>query len=342
MKSKIINWLAGTEEGTLSVCITDSTGRNIALSLRAAEHIATDGEKGKVLYINTVQTSRQLGSSIRRHANPDYTADTEDSTVIYETVPSGLLMDEEDELSAHLKSGEIQYVIINCWEMASKNYRRKSDLIFMLNRWMEDYGTTIIVFAEKMRSNPEAQKMHLGMGIGKLSLIANEIRIFKKKEKDKEIARIQPKPTQAVIERYEEFLRTPIPVWMPQTANEELAGFQEFDLRHIPTTPHFGESPEAFRKRRLKNIGEDMQHRPDDYHRWLGPAPFKIEAAPEEYFRTPLPDGEELTKAKANWKPDRSPVRSDNEAIANLEVTESGIEPRDNGEDQTRARALLL
>ncbi len=65
MKSTIINWLAESEQGTLSVCVTHSTGRNIALSLKASEHIAKNTELGNVLYINTVQTSRQLGASIR-------------------------------------------------------------------------------------------------------------------------------------------------------------------------------------------------------------------------------------------------------------------------------------
>src|SRR5579872_5960802 len=134
MKSTIINWLAETEAGTLSVCVTYSTGRNLALSLKTAEYIAKSTEQGNVLYINTVQTSRQLGASIRRHANPEFTSETEDARIVYESTPSGLLLDDMDELEHYLDSERVRYVIINCWEMASKDYRRKSDLIFTLNR----------------------------------------------------------------------------------------------------------------------------------------------------------------------------------------------------------------
>jgi hypothetical protein len=343
MKSKIINWLAEAEQGTLSVCVTYSTGRNIALSLKAAEHIAKKTELGNVLYINSVQTSRQLGASIRRYANPDFTSETEDSRIIYESAPAGMLMDDMEEHEHYLESERVKYVIINCWEMASKDYRRKSDLIFTLNRWMHEYGVTIIVFAESNKTSPEAGRIHRGMGIGKLALIAKQVRVFKKKEKEN---RIIPKylttPSQESIQEFEEYLKTPIPVWMPRTANEERAGFAEYDRRHITIESYLGESPQAFRKRMLEYIGKDMQHRPEDYERWLGDEPFRIEEAPEEYFYTQLPEGDEI-KPKSYWSPDRGPKRGRHHDMSSLEITDTGIEDRsDETDGKSRARAKLL
>lgn len=51
--------IAMLKPGVLTVCISDSTGLNIGVSLRTAAHIAAT-KKAAVLYLNTVQTSRRL------------------------------------------------------------------------------------------------------------------------------------------------------------------------------------------------------------------------------------------------------------------------------------------
>jgi hypothetical protein len=161
MNTHDIASIAMLKKSGLTVCVSESTGTNIALSIRTAEHIAKTSAQGNVLYINTVQTSRQLASSIRAHADPEFSEMTKDPRITYESSPYGLILDEKYHYEAQIAKREITYVIINSWEFASKDYRRKGDLIFLLNRWMEKYGMTVLVFAEKMKSAPECQEMEL-------------------------------------------------------------------------------------------------------------------------------------------------------------------------------------
>lgn len=90
-----------------------------------------------------------------------------------------MLADAVEDLDTLIKGRSIGYIIINSWDFASKDYRRKAALIYLLNGWMDKYNVTVLVFSERMAKAPESQKIARGMGVGKLAAIAQEIKILK-------------------------------------------------------------------------------------------------------------------------------------------------------------------
>ena len=164
--------------GGVTACVGPKTGVNIICSLQIAEHLARKTEKGNVLYINTVQPDQFLYSSIRKHVNKEFSIQTNDKRITYETSVMGLLNADKEHLNTLITENQIKYVIINSWEFASKDYRRKEELIFMILGWLQQHRVTVIVFSESVKQTPLSEKIQRGGGIGKLAAIAQEIKVL--------------------------------------------------------------------------------------------------------------------------------------------------------------------
>ncbi len=164
--------------GGVTACVGPKTGLNVICSLQVAEHLARETGKGNVLYINTVQPDQFLYSSIRKHINKEFSIKTNDKRITYETSVLGLITADKDNLNNLITENQIKFVIINSWEFASKDYRRKEELIFMILGWLQQHKVTIIVFSESVRQTPLSEKIQRGGGIGKLAAIAQDIKVL--------------------------------------------------------------------------------------------------------------------------------------------------------------------
>src|SRR5689334_11673389 len=96
MKQEEIDMIAHAKRGVLTLCIGTNTGENIAFSLAVAEQIGKTLNRGKVLYLNTVHTERQLASEIRKRINPDYSVKNSDPRITYLTCAGGTLNTMDD------------------------------------------------------------------------------------------------------------------------------------------------------------------------------------------------------------------------------------------------------
>src|SRR5437016_10638254 len=103
------------KRGAVSLCVASTTGTNIAASLEIAGHVAKVSGRGKVLYINTVQTERQLGAQIRRHIDKGYSSEKPDPRITYLTSQPGVLDSMGKQVYRILESG-VRFVIINALE----------------------------------------------------------------------------------------------------------------------------------------------------------------------------------------------------------------------------------
>src|ERR1700676_3253904 len=72
MKQEEIDMLAHAKRGVLTLCLGHTTGENIIVSLAVTEQIAKTLNRGKVLYLNTAQSGRQLATEIRKKIQSDY------------------------------------------------------------------------------------------------------------------------------------------------------------------------------------------------------------------------------------------------------------------------------
>jgi hypothetical protein len=178
MNTYNLNQFTSLKRGALTLCIGKQTGENIIRSVQAAEYLAKKTNSGPVLYINTIQTSRQLGASIRSAANPKYSSEASDPAITYYTSAPGLLSGYKGQIEQMIESANIKTLIINSLDFASKDYRHKEDLIFTIMEWMGRYGISVIVFSQLRKNLPEAGNIQYGAGVGKIAGLAQDVVSF--------------------------------------------------------------------------------------------------------------------------------------------------------------------
>lgn len=167
--------ICSAKRGMVGLCLATSTGANIISSLEIAEHIGKTMERGKVLYINTVQTERQLASEIRKHVSKSYSKENADPRITYLTSSPGLLSSMGKQITRILESG-IRYVIINSLEFSSKDHRRKEELMYQVMNWTNIFGACILIFGEEANDDPVTGKIQRGGGgVGKLAALAKKV-----------------------------------------------------------------------------------------------------------------------------------------------------------------------
>ncbi len=240
------------KRGAVSICQASSTGENIIASLEIAEHIAKDSERGKVLYINTVQTERQLASEIRKHISKDYTAEKSDPRLTYLSSAPGLLASLGKQIRRILDSG-VKFIIINSLEFSWKDHRRKDELLYQIMDWTNLYGTAVLIFSEEVNTDPITGKIHRGGGgIGKLSALAKNIFHITSEADRKEPVDFKTSMSSVVLEDDDDDFSEldkrilaaaaediaaieSAPNWKPANHKEELAIYEAYMKNHPET-----------------------------------------------------------------------------------------------------------
>ncbi len=163
--------------GKITLCMGEETGSNITASLMTAAALARDPRTGPVLYLNTVQPSRKLGMTIRSGIDPAFSSDKKNLRLGFITIEPGLLSGSRYYVEEQIEKMKAKTLIINSLDFASKDYRRKEELIFTVMEWLARYDLNIIIFSEMRKSLPKPGKIQRGGGVGKLAAVAEEIEI---------------------------------------------------------------------------------------------------------------------------------------------------------------------
>ncbi len=164
---------AALRGGALTLCVGEETGINIQHSIEMAAQLAA-AKSGPVLYINTIQTPRRLGMSVLSVTGNNQKSDP---NLSFFSCEPGLLSSEKGRIEQCIEALMPKTIIINSLDFASKDYRRKEELIFSVMEWLGRYDTNILIFSELRKSLPKPGKIQRGGGVGKLAAIAEEIRL---------------------------------------------------------------------------------------------------------------------------------------------------------------------
>ena len=182
MNNYDLETVSAMKRGAVMLCLGSSTGSNITGSLEAAHRISQTLGRGKVLYINTVQTKRQLAAKVRSveearssdakvgSAEPESGIDQ----IEYMTSEAGMLSGMGRVITNSIRRG-VKFIIINSLEFSSKDYRRKDELLYQIMQWTGSFGAGVLIFAESPNVAPKPGKIHRGGGTGKLAAIAKSI-----------------------------------------------------------------------------------------------------------------------------------------------------------------------
>src|SRR5689334_7171901 len=122
MNTYEIETLSALKGGALTLCLGSSTGANITGSLQVAHEIAYTLGRGKVLYINTVQTKRQLAASVRKMEKSGVAEEENKTEIEYLTSTTGALSELKELIRKYLERG-VRFILINSLEFSSKDYR---------------------------------------------------------------------------------------------------------------------------------------------------------------------------------------------------------------------------
>jgi len=175
MNTYEIETLSAMKRGAVTLCLGSSTGANIKGSLQVADEIARVIKRGKVLYLNTIQTKRQISDGFRKMLGLKIKESAKPNDQIHcITTTVGHLANFEDAVVKSLQTG-VRFVIINSLEFSSKDYRRRDDLIFQILEWTNIFGVGVLVFAEASKTPPRPGKIQRGGAAGKLAAIARSI-----------------------------------------------------------------------------------------------------------------------------------------------------------------------
>src|ERR1043165_8250841 len=95
------------------------------------EHARELSKRGKVMYLNTSFSTRQLNMAISD-------CNAENDSIEIRNVEIGGLSDDLPSLRQEL--AEVKYLIINAWEFANDSYTRKEKVIFELMKLRNKLG----------------------------------------------------------------------------------------------------------------------------------------------------------------------------------------------------------
>ena len=169
----------------VTLLLGSSIGSNIDASLSHSKELVNALPAGSVLYINTVQNTRAMWLSARKHGlEPSGTGmcvvGGNYRRIIYiMNIPCGDLYRWRDRIKEFLHEGYIQYVVINSWEFSSKNSRYREEAIFLMKELTDGLEgghnpVNALIYAQETSSMPHVQKIQRS-GFGKLSGIAKKV-----------------------------------------------------------------------------------------------------------------------------------------------------------------------
>jgi hypothetical protein len=230
-------------EEAVNIIIGKSIGRNILSGIRHGFDISRSEEyDGNVLYVNTVQTSKQLDESIAQvlgkpAEEPDSPLPPDHRCIYFLTVHQGELARRKWDILEYIMYKKVKTVIINSWEWASKNFSYREELLFFFQELTEGtpYGSlepaSVLIYSQMRKVNPEAGMLQRG-GLGKLAAMAQRvINIVPQHEKADTAAKEKKSKTETEAPTSDIGLQTsdlsPIPT-------SDLSPVQTLDLSKMP------------------------------------------------------------------------------------------------------------
>src|SRR5438105_698041 len=171
------------EREAVNLVVGQTIGRNILAGIRHGYDISRSGE-GNVLYINTVQTHKQLDRSMNQVLGPGSEEITEwynrreKPAIFFETILHGAVADHQALIEEYVQYKNVTTIIINSWELASKSYAYREELLYILQELTDGAPglreVSVLVYLQKRKQIPEAGKLERG-GAGKLAAIAQRV-----------------------------------------------------------------------------------------------------------------------------------------------------------------------
>lgn len=342
-----IRLAAHSRRGIITLCIGDHTGGNIIFSLKLAEEIAAIQKRGKVLYLNTVQSQRQLAGEIRKHVSKEYSSTKAQEDISYLHCPSGKLNSMERDIRKHLERG-IKFIILNSLEFSSKDARRRDDFMFQCMTWASEFDAAVLLFSESKATETSEWRIVRGKGIGKFIGCAGDVICMddysedlenfaegcdetegigywlEKLEKEEQMAALaaaeaeEKKVQEAkLLEQAKQlasegaFLAADVPIYKAWNEAEEKRVGERFRQRHHTFRPQPNESAEHFRKRLLAALAIELTKHLPIYNAVLTQDKIEIvhSADPEKPFSDELlPEGGALGDY---FSPDKLPIRGE-------------------------------
>jgi hypothetical protein len=182
--------LLACEDLEISIILGDDAFHNLRISLQHAKLLLAEGKYERIYYINLPFSGKRFAENYKAAQISD-----DDRLVIFH-VASGSLADTVREIRQMITSiGEKgrSAIIINSWEMSSRSYRHREDLIFTIFGMHMQSEATFFVYSV-------AESKHIIMrrssraGFGRLVMIADGLvdlatgkyTIAKKEEKAKQ------------------------------------------------------------------------------------------------------------------------------------------------------------
>src|SRR5688572_10225534 len=120
--------------GDIIVNCGPDAGRNLRESLMHASVIRHMTDVDTILYINLPFGPRRFTMAV----NECYPTAEQDDAFHKFTIPTGDLYKYAAQIESYFEGSQKGVLILNAWEFASKGYRQREELIFMLNKLRTD------------------------------------------------------------------------------------------------------------------------------------------------------------------------------------------------------------
>ncbi len=157
----------------VSVFVGESVRQNTQAAYRKAIRLIDTDFCKKVLVINS--SVRQHWALAEARKIDGRIGDQISKPVTVIGSPCGDLSAHFDQISEMISRHNIEVVMINSWEFASRDTRYKDNLLYKIRCLIESQGVSVIIYSHQMKSEPK----HVGIAkrgcLGKLSAIAGSI-----------------------------------------------------------------------------------------------------------------------------------------------------------------------
>jgi hypothetical protein len=177
-------------EGEITVYCGDHARANVHSSLQQAREIAASSRQGKIMYVNTVFSTRKLLEAARRElgdSRTDFSPSVKEGDgrtkvhptkeiegIFFKHVIIGDLCKYLGEIREMIEANDIKYLIVNSWDFANRSYGYKEKALFGLMNIANELGISVLIYSQARMRGAVAGEMHR-TGLGKLAAVADAI-----------------------------------------------------------------------------------------------------------------------------------------------------------------------
>lgn len=158
----------------LVLIVGECIGENCVESVKLALELGRTGLHGGILTINTVQRRKKYAKTVYAALPEGYDIEAGPDGLFFRTLAMGNLVDSDDIVREYFEHRQVRTVIINCWELAARDYRTREKLQFMIMRWLEEFGVSVLIYAQRSTAMPKPGYGQRG-GFGRLAGVADVI-----------------------------------------------------------------------------------------------------------------------------------------------------------------------